>query len=129
MDAFKLAALAIVAASLTLLVRTYRPDMALQVGLVSGLAVLLLMIGQIAGVIDAIKALAQDNGIDSAYIGTLIKIVGIAYIVQFAVQACKDAGETAIAAKVEMCGRTLIIAAVLPAVVLLTDAVATVLKA
>jgi len=129
MDAFKLAAMAVVAASLTLLVRTYRPDMAMQVGLVSGLVLLLFAIGQITGVIDTIKALAGKYGIDGTYIGALLKIIGIAYIVQFAVQACKDAGETAIAAKAELCGRVMMIAAVLPVVALLLDTVTAVLQA
>jgi stage III sporulation protein AD len=57
----------------------------------------------------------------------LIKIIGIAYLAQFAGEICKDAGESAMAAKVERGGRIMILAAALPAAVTLLDMVAALL--
>ena len=40
---------------------------------------------------------------------TMLKVTGIAYIAEFAVQACKDAGETGIASKIELSAKILIL--------------------
>ncbi len=127
MGIFQLAAFALLAASFVLLVRVYRPDMALQVSIVAGLFMLLYIVGQMSGVIESIQLFAQKFGLDSSYIGVLIKIIGIAYVAQFAYDICKDAGESALASKVELGGRILILAAALPAAISLLDMVAALL--
>lgn len=127
MDVFKIAAIAVIAASLALLVRTYRPEMALQVTIVAGAMVLIMVVLEVSGLITAIQTLAQRYGIETEYIGLLIKIIGIAYVAQFAVQVCKDAGEAALSAKVELAGRVMILTAALPAVVALLDMIAALL--
>ena len=96
MDVFKLVTIAIIAASLALVVRSYRPELALQISMIAGIMILLFVIAQIGGVIESIQVLAERYGIQLEYIGVLIKIIGIAYIAQFAVLVCRDAGETAL---------------------------------
>ena len=54
-------------------------------------------------------------------IGITIKIVGIAYISEFSTQALKDAGETAIASKVELAGKLIITVMTLPLIKQFTD--------
>ncbi len=127
MDVFRLTAFGLLAASLTLLVRAYRPEMALQVAIVSGLIVLLLIVGEFSGIIDNLYSIAQQYGMETSYIGVLIKIIGIAYVAQFAADICKDAGESSMASKVELGGRIMILAAVLPAAVSLLDMIAALL--
>ena len=83
----------------------------------TGVVVLLSVIGELTGVVDTLRALAEQYGVDTSYLGVLLKIIGIAYIAQFGVQLCKDAGESAAAAKVELGGRILILSAALPAAV------------
>ena len=61
------------------------------------------------------REFAAEYGIEAEYVGLCIKIIGIAYVAQLGVQVCTDAGETAVAGKVELCGRVLILAVSLPA--------------
>lgn len=127
MPVFQMAAFALLAASMVLLVRAYRPDMALQISIVAGLVLLIYIVLQMSGILESLEAIAQRYGIELSYIGVLIKIIGIAYIVQFASEICKDAGESALASKVELGGRVMILAAALPAAVSLLDMVASLL--
>jgi len=129
MDVFKLVTIAIIAASLALVVRSYRPELSLQISMIAGIMILLFVIAQIGGVIESIQVLAERYGIQLEYIGVLIKIIGIAYIAQFAVLVCRDAGETALSSKVELAGRVMILAAALPAAVGLLEMVAALLPA
>lgn len=129
MGIFQMAAFALLAASLVLLVRVYRPDMALQVSIVAGLLLLLYMFTQIGGVLSGLTSFAEAYNIDTGYIGVLLKIIGIAYVSQFAAEICRDAGESSLASKVELGGRVMILAAALPAAISLLDMVAALLPA
>ena len=41
--------------------------------------------------------------------GVILKIIGISYVVEFAVNVCKDSGESAIASKLELAGKCIIL--------------------
>lgn len=127
MGIFQLVAFALLAASFVLLVRAYRPDMALQVSIVAGLLLLVYVVAQMSGIIESLGAFTERYGINASYIGILLKIIGIAYVAQFACDICKDAGESSLASKVELGGRVMILAAALPAAVSLLDMIASLL--
>ena len=111
-------------ASVALLIRPIRPELSLLVGAVTGLILLAGAIADVAGVIDVMREIAQKYGLETEYIGVMLKIIGIAYASEFGVQVCKDAGEGAVAAKIELCGRVLTLAAALPAVLGILSAAA-----
>lgn len=48
------------------------------------------------------------------YIGMLLKLIGIAYVCEFASSLCKDAGYQAISGQIEMAGRIAIMVITLP---------------
>ncbi len=129
MAVFNIAIFALLAASVVVLIRAYRPEMAMQVGIVSGVMLLVYIVLQTSGILESIMAISGRYGINTAYIGLLIKIIGIAYIAQFAGEICKDAGESALASKVELGGRVMILAAALPAALSLLDMVASLIPA
>ena len=116
MKIFQIVGVAVLGASLSLVIRPIRPELSMITGIVTGITVALLSVAELSGVVDAIGEIARQNGVDSGYVGTLLKILGVAYAAQFGVQVCRDAGETAVAGKVELCGRVLILACALPAV-------------
>ena len=68
-----------------------------------------------------IERLAINANVDSVYVETILKIIGIAYIVEFASQITKDAGQGSIAAKIEMAGKITIIAMAIPILTVLIE--------
>jgi stage III sporulation protein AD len=61
------------------------------------------------------------------FLGILLKITGIAFLTEFAVSVCKDSGETAIASKVDLGGKVIIIAISIPIISSLLETVVKVL--
>lgn len=118
MNIYQIIAVAVLGAALAMTIRPFRPEMALVVGICTGVLVLFYALAELTGVMDTLKTLGEQYGVESGYIGILLKIIGIAYAAQFGAQVCADAGETAIAGKVELCGRILILAAAMPATVM-----------
>lgn len=116
MDILQIIGIGIVGAILCVILKGYRPEIALQIALITGIIIFLSIAASLKGAIDSIMALANKYGVDVGYIGTVIRIIGIAYICQFASDVCKDAGETAIASKIEFGAKVLILLYALPIV-------------
>ena len=61
--------------------------------------------------------------IPSMYISLIIKLIGIAYIMEFAVSLCKDCGENNIASKLEFGGKIIIMSMSFPILLSIIDAI------
>lgn len=79
-----------------------------------GCVIFLFLMDQIAEIIQMIETIAQRANINVIYVETILKIIGIAYIAEFASQITKDAGQGAIASKIELGGKILILALAIP---------------
>ncbi len=44
-------------------------------------------------IVDSIQDLANKANIPTMYISLIIKLIGIAYLMEFAIQLCKDCGK------------------------------------
>ena len=57
------------------------------------------------------------------YLQTILKIIGIAYIAEFGSQVCRDAGEGAVANKIEFAAKVLIMVMAVPIIALVLDTI------
>lgn len=114
MDILRIGALGIVAAVLALVVRQYRPELSLQIGIALGVFIFLFLSAQLSGISAVVSSLFQKANIQQEYFVTILKATGIAFITEFATQTCKDAGEGSIAQKMEIGGKVLIVFLALP---------------
>jgi stage III sporulation protein AD len=48
------------------------------------------------------------------YIGIAIKVIGVAYMAELGASVCQDAGESAVAAKIELAGRVMLLVLAMP---------------
>ncbi len=65
-------------------------------------------------VVELLTSLANKTAINNQFLTLLIKITGIAFLTEFAVSICKDSGETAIANKMDMGGKVIIVSMSIP---------------
>lgn len=113
--------LALVAGALLVVVRQQRPEMALLLSLAVGAVIFIAMVGRVMAVVSAFTTLADRSRIDGMYMGTVLKIIGIAYMADFGAQVLSDAGEKAVAAKIEMAGKVVILLLAVPVLVAIMD--------
>lgn len=114
MEITKVIGIAFIAVFIILLLKQYKPEYAIQVSIVAGILILFFAVSKVTVVIDLLKSLSSKIDVNMSYFSILLKITGIAYLSEFASNICKDAGETAIASKVELAGRILIISLSIP---------------
>lgn len=114
MDIFKIVGFAVVAALLAVLLRGYRSEYAMLIGLGAGAIILIVVIEAAAPVFDQIRSLMDRAHVDSRYAVILLKALGICFVTQLACDCCRDAGETAIASKVELAGKFAVLLVAMP---------------
>ena len=81
------------------------------------------LVDQIQNIILMIENLAANANVNTLYVKTILKIIGIAYIAEFAAHISKDAGLGAMAAKVELAGKILILALAVPILTALIETI------
>lgn len=86
----------------------------MYVSLVAGAIILALVFSKVSGIIELLRNIASKTTINNQFLSLLIKITGIAVLTEFAVSICKDSGETAIASKIDMGGKVVIISMSIP---------------
>lgn len=123
MEIAQVVALAIVAVVLLLVVRPQRPELAVLLSLTVGLVIFFMVAQRLAAIIDFLRDLARRAQVDVIYLNTILKIVGIAYIAEIGAQVCRDAGEGAVASKVEFAAKVLILMLAVPIVMAILEAV------
>jgi stage III sporulation protein AD len=90
-----------------------------------GCSIFLFLIDQIHSIIEMIERLATNANVNLVYVETILKIIGIAYIAEFAAHITRDAGQGAIAAKVELAGKILILAMAVPIITVIIETIIT----
>ena len=114
MDIIKIIGIGIMALIIAVIIKQYKPEFAIYASIITGAIIIFLVLDKITSIISLLTNLSKKTGINAEYLKILLKITGIAILTEFAVSICKDAGETAIASKVELVGRILIIALSIP---------------
>ena len=113
-DVIKIVGIGLVSLILIIIIKQYRPEFALYISLIAGTIILYLALDKISNVINLLKQICDKSGINSQFLSILIKMTGIAYLAEFAISICKDSGESAIANKVELGSKAIIISMSIP---------------
>ena len=82
---------------------------------------------KLTGIINLLQSMANKTSINSTFLMLLIKITGIAFLSEFAVSICKDSGEAAIASKIEIGTKIIIISMSIPIISSLLEIIVKVL--
>ncbi len=85
----------------------------------------LFLADRMAGIILLIQKLAARAQLEMVYVETILKIIGVSYIAEFAAQISKDAGQEALAAKMELAGKIIILSMAVPILTLLIETILT----
>ena len=114
MEVVKIIGIALIALIIIILLKQYRPEFAIYISLLTGVLILVLVIDQLNGIISLLESLANKASINTTFLSLLLKITGIAFLSEFAVSICKDSGEGAIASKIEVGSKIVIISMSIP---------------
>ncbi|WP_055667683.1 stage III sporulation protein AD [Desnuesiella massiliensis] len=123
MEIFKIVSFAFISLFLILFFKNNREDIVVNISIIAGVLIFLFMLNKINAIFVFLQTMAVKANIDTIYLNTVIKIIGIAYIASFCSEICKDAGANSIASKVEFSGKILILFLAIPILMAVLEAI------
>jgi len=114
MEIIKIVGIAFIALIIIIMLKQYKPEYAIFISILTGILILILVMDRLTGIINLIESIQDKFSINTEFIALLIKITGIAFLAEFAVSICKDSGESAIASKIEIGSKIIIISMSIP---------------
>ncbi|WP_349774208.1 stage III sporulation protein AD [Halalkalibacter oceani] len=125
MDIIQIVGLGLIATFLALVVKEQKPIFAFMLTVFVGVLIFLFLIDEITKIIEMLSGIAEQANMNMMYLQTILKIIGIAYIAEFGAQIAKDAGQAAIASKIELAGKILILVMAIPILTAVIEVVLT----
>ena len=122
-DVIRIIGIGLLALIIIVILKQYKPEFAIYVSMIAGVLILVLSIQKLTGIINLLQSLANKTYVNKSFLSILLKITGIAFITEFAVSICSDAGEKAIASKIEIGSKVIIIAMSIPIITSLLELV------
>ncbi len=114
MEVIRIISIALIGLIIIVLLKQYKPEFAIYISLLIGILILLLVMDRLSGIIQMIQSIANKSNVNNDFISILLKITGIAFLSEFAISICKDSGEAAIANKIEIGTKIIIISISIP---------------
>ncbi len=96
------------------ILKEYKPEFKIYVSIVVGIIIFFIASDKLAIFINLIMELSNKLKVSSNFINILLKITGISILTEFAVSICKDSGENAIASKIDLGGKIIILSFSIP---------------
>ena len=117
----KIIGIGLIALITIIIIKQYRPEFAVYISIISGVLILYIAMDKFNSIINLLQSISNKAGINKTFLEILLKITGIAYLVEFGKNICVDAGQSAIATKLEMAGKVIIVSLSLPLITTLVN--------
>lgn len=93
----------------------------MAIGIVAGIIIFYYVLTQISVVIRFITDMLDMVAIEETYYLQLLKMLGVAYVAEFASSICKDAGQQSVAGMIELFAKISIVTLSIPGLVFLVE--------
>lgn len=114
MDIVKIIGVGFISLIIIIILKQYKPDFAIYISIIAGAIILLLVMDKLSSIVNLLSSIQNKANMNNQFLVILLKITGIAFLTEYASSICKDAGESAIATKIDLGGKVLIIAISIP---------------
>ncbi len=121
MTVVTIAVMGIVAVLLAVALKSSKGEYGTYLVMAAGFFIFFYGIGKLKTILDTIKEVQTYIKINSAYLSTLVKMIGITYIAEFAAGICKDAGYGAMGNQIEIFGKLSVLAVSMPILLALIE--------
>lgn len=110
----KAAAIGIAGAVLSLLLKKTAPELGFALSVAISLMAAALAMEMVEGLGDILALAQEETGLSPAVVSPMMKCVGIGIVTRLSADLCRDAGQTAAASAVELCGTACAMVTALP---------------
>ncbi|MDD9149293.1 stage III sporulation protein AD [Sporolactobacillus sp. CQH2019] len=123
MDILQIVGLGLAVTFLVLILKERSPVFALLLSLIAGIIIFIMLVDQIQLILNMLSKMAETAHLNNVYVATILKIIGVAYISDFGAEIAKDAGQGALAGKIELAGKVVILVMAIPILTAIVETV------
>lgn len=121
MEIFKIIALGILICVVIIIVKQIKPEFAVLVLIAGTIIMLCYLFNYFTNILGVFDKIISKTGINAELFSIILKIVGIGYLIEFAANICTDSGNPAIADKIVLGGKLIILTVSMPIITNLLD--------
>ena len=108
------AAAGLTAVLLAVQLKSVKSEYGVYLVMAAGVFIFLYGLGKMEVILDTLAQIRDSIQIESIYLDMLLRMIGIAYVAEFASGICKDAGYGALGSQIEIFGKLSILALSMP---------------
>lgn len=113
MEIIKIIGIGFITLILGVLLKEYKKEYSIYVSIIGCLIILFMNMDVLENIVSFVNDF-KTSKFDIPFLEVILKTTGIAILIEYAVSICKDAGETAVANKIDFAGKTIIISLSVP---------------
>ena len=110
----KAAAVGVAGAVLSLVLKKAAPELGFALGAALSLLAAALALELVSGLQEIIALVRDETGLSPAVVQPVVKCVGVGVVTRLSADLCRDAGQSAAASAVELCGAACALVTALP---------------
>ena len=114
MDVVQIGVIGVAGTFLAVQFKTGKTEYGIYISVALSLLIFFFILGKLEVMIDTVRMIGSYISVDTAYMGTLVKMLGVTYIAEFSSSICKDAGYQTIAKQIEIFGKLAILVMSMP---------------
>ena len=114
MEMVQVAVLGVAGTLLAVQFKNEKPEYGIYISLAIGILLLFAVLDRLDVLLNALGLIRSYMRADTIYMGTLMKMLGITYVSEFASGLCKEAGHQSIASQIELFRKLAILALGIP---------------
>lgn len=118
---FKIGIMGIVAAIVATFLKKERAELSTMIGIVTGIVIFFYILTELSVVTEFLSDILAKINLEETYYFQLIKMLGVAYVAEFASAICKDAGHQSIAGMIELFAKLSIVTLSIPGLLFLVE--------
>lgn len=123
MDMIQIGIIGAAGALLAIQFKSGKAEYGIYISIALSLFIFLCVLNSLGTIIAAVKSIGDSINMDTAYMGTMIKMLGITYIAEFSSGICKDAGYQTIASQIEIFGKLSVLVLSVPVLMALLNTI------
>ena len=116
MIVLKIVGFGILASLMVVILKENSKEVSIVLVIASSIVLLLASINYLTPIVSMVENIVSKTSIDSSYIIVILKVTGIAYLIEFGKDICIDAGQNSIANKMEIAGKIIIASLSVPVI-------------
>ena len=123
MNVLQIGVIGVAGTLLALQFKSGKSEYGIYISIALSIIVFVGILGHLETLIETMIRIGTYINIDSIYISTLLKMLGITYVAEFSSSICKDAGYQTIAGQIEVFGKLAVFVLSMPVLLALLDMV------